>query len=178
MNAPSISNETEHRSKSARRLALVLCGMGAFDTLALVAVAMPHEWLGLLHRWAGLGAIPEGPIVGYLARSASALYALHGAIVVFISFDVARYERLIRFMALAALIHGAVILGIDLVENLPPLWRFAEGPCFSATGAVVLWLLDCMERDRARDGSIATSAGGRQPSPATANRNVDQPQAS
>jgi hypothetical protein len=136
-------------SKSARWLALVLRGMGCLDMLALLAVIMPRVWLDLAHRAAGLGALPEGPIVGYLARSASVLYALHGAIVVFISFDVARYERLIRFMGLAALVHGVIILGIDLAEQMPPLWRFAEGPAFSATGAIVLWLLSRMRRNRA-----------------------------
>ena len=36
--------------------------------------------------------------------------------------------------------HGAVILGIDVAEGMPPLWRFGEGPAFAATGAIVLWL--------------------------------------
>jgi hypothetical protein len=47
---------------------------------------------------------------------------------------------LIRFMALAALVHGAVIMGIDHAENLPALWRYGEGPAFAAAGVLVLWL--------------------------------------
>jgi hypothetical protein len=148
--------DQEQYYPSARRLALVLRVLGGLDMLALLAVVLPRECLDLAHRWAGLGALPEGPIVGYLARSASALYALHGAIVVFISFDVGRYERLIHFMALAALIHGAVILGIDLAEQMPPLWRLGEGPAFSATGAVVLWLLRRMQHE---PGAPAPEAG-------------------
>lgn len=127
-------------TKRHRKLALVLRAIGCLDLLALVAVAMPDHWLETAHRLAGLGTLPAGPIVGYLARSASAMYVLHGAIVVFISFDVVRYERLIRFMALAALVHGAVILGIDLAQPMPILWRYGEGPAFAATGLVVLWL--------------------------------------
>jgi hypothetical protein len=114
--------------------------MGCLDLLAFVAIVMPAEWLDAAHRWAGLGTMPTEPIVGYLARSASAMYALHGAIVVFISFDVVRYERLIRFMAWAALVHGVVMFGIDAAQQMPLYWRIAEGPCFIATGAVVLWL--------------------------------------
>ena len=125
---------------SDRNLALFLRAVGCLDFLALLAVVMPQHWMELAHRWSGLGAIPREPIVGYLARSASALYALHGAMIVFISFDVARYERLIRFLAVAALVHGAVILGIDVAERMPPLWRFGEGPAFAAAGAIVLWL--------------------------------------
>jgi hypothetical protein len=126
-------------SKRERTLALVLRALGCVDLLALVAVAMPEPWLSAAHRVAGLGPLPTGPIVGYLARSASAMYVLHGAIVVFISFDVVRYERLIRFMALAALVHGATMFAIDWAQQLPTFWQVAEGPGFAATGAVVLW---------------------------------------
>jgi hypothetical protein len=79
-------------------------------------------------------------VVEYLARSASALYALHGALVLFLSFDVPRYWRLITFLAVAALVHGAVMTGIDLAAGMPVAWTLGEGPCFAATGAVVLLL--------------------------------------
>src|SRR5262249_25937500 len=101
---------------------------------------MPPHWMDVGHKWLGLGPIPQEPIVGYLARSASALYALHGAMVLFMSFDVERYAPLIRFMGLAALVHGAVILGIDFFEGLPALWRYGEGPAFAAARVAVLWL--------------------------------------
>jgi hypothetical protein len=127
-------------SKSEQHLALLLRAVGCLDLLALIAVVMPHHWMAEAHKFVGLEAIPEGPIVGYLARSASALYALHGAMVLFISFDVARYAPLIGFMAWAALVHGAVIIGIDLAEGLPALWRYGEGPAFAATGVLVMWL--------------------------------------
>ncbi len=127
-------------SKSEQYLAVLLRAVGCLDLLALIAVVMPRHWMEVAHKFVGLGVIPEGPIVGYLARSASALYALHGAIVLFMSFDVAHYARLIRFMAMAAFVHGAIILGIDLAEGLPALWRYGEGPAFAATGVAVLWL--------------------------------------
>jgi hypothetical protein len=127
-------------SNPERKLALFLKAIGCLDMLAIAAVFMPRHAMDLLHAWVGLGAIPREPIVGYLARSGSALYVLHGAIVVFISFDVVRYERLIRMMALAALLHGVVLFGIDVAEGMPPLWRYSEGPAFAATGLLVLWL--------------------------------------
>ena len=129
-----------------QHVALFLRAIGCLDLLALIAVVMPQHWMDVGHKWLGLGPIPREPIVGYLARSASALYALHGAMVLFMSFDVERYERLIRFMAVAALIHGAVILGIDVWEGLPALWRYGEGPAFAAAGLAVLWLLRKRQR--------------------------------
>ena len=101
---------------------------------------MPRQWIAAGHAWAGLGDLPPGPIVGYLARSASALYALHGALIVVMSFDVTRYARLITFLAAAAVVHGGVMLAIDLTEGMPLWWTLFEGPAFAATGAVVLIL--------------------------------------
>jgi hypothetical protein len=123
-----------------RYLVLALRLFGIIDLIALIAVVMPEHWLEQGHSWAGLGRLPEGPIVGYLARSASALYALLGAVMVFISFDVARYWRLITFLAVAALVHGMVIAGIDIATGMPRLWTLLEGPRFAAIGVIVLIL--------------------------------------
>lgn len=95
---------------------------------------------------AGLGEFPEAPIATYLARSTSALYVLHGAMIILISFDVERYWGLIRFLALAAIVHGAALLAIDMSLDLPGWWQLSEGPAFAATGAVVLWLQHRDER--------------------------------
>ncbi len=123
-----------------RDLAIVLRVFGTVDMLALAAVVMPGGAMAVGHTWAGLGDMPQAPIVGYLARSASALYALHGALVLFISFDVARYWRLITFLAIAALVQGVVMLGINFSVGMPPWWTLVEAPGFAATGAIVLVL--------------------------------------
>jgi len=112
--------------------------LGGLDVLAFLAVLMPLEWLAKVHAWLGLGELPREPIVGYLTRSASALYALHGAMILFLSFDTRRYAALITFLAVAALIHGTVMLGIDLAVGMPRWWTLFEGPAFAATGAIVL----------------------------------------
>jgi hypothetical protein len=127
-------------SKPSSALAVVLRLFGAIDLLAVIAVVMPRRWIEAGHAWAGLGELPPGPLVGYLARSSSALYALHGALILVISFDVARYARLITFLAVAALVHGGVMLAIDLAEGMSFWWTLLEGPVFAATGAVVLAL--------------------------------------
>jgi hypothetical protein len=107
-------------------LALLLRLIGLAELCALAAVLAPARWLAAVHAWLGLGTMPWTPVVGYLARSDSALYALHGAMLVFISFDVERYQRLIRFLAMCALVYGVILLGIDLVEGLPLWWVLSE----------------------------------------------------
>jgi hypothetical protein len=127
-------------TKNQTGLVFILRVFGVMDLLALLAVFLPLEGMARTHAWLGLGELPREPIVGYLTRSASALYALHGAMILFISFDVSRYARLITFLAVAALVHGAIMFVIDLVVGMPVFWTLLEGPAFAATGAVVLWM--------------------------------------
>lgn len=126
--------------RGPRAVALLLRCLGLLDLLALMAVAMPRRWLALGNDWTGLDPLPDTPLVGYLVRSASALYALHGATLFYLSFEVVRYWKLIRFLALAALVHGTLLVGIGAAEGMPLWWRCLEGPCLAATGALVLAL--------------------------------------
>lgn len=132
---------TAGAAKPDRAVALVLRVLGGLDVLALVAVVMPRAWMAAAAELAGVGPLPAEPLVGYLARSASAVYVLHGLTVLFVSFDVPRYRPLIRLLAWVAVAHGAVVLAVDLAEGMPAWWTAVEGPTFSATGVLVLALL-------------------------------------
>jgi hypothetical protein len=123
-----------------RRLALILRILGALDLFALVAALAPRPWIVFAHECCGMGSLPDGPVVGYLFRSASLLYAMHGAMLLLVAGDVVRYWPLIRFLAVLAVVHGIILIGIDAAELLPGWWRWAEGPGFAATGIIVLWL--------------------------------------
>jgi hypothetical protein len=135
---PQAGDSDSQRYRAAR---LALMGLGILDSLAFLAVIAPTSTIASIHKLCGLGELPEGPIVGYLARSGSLLYALHGAIILFISFDPGRYLPLIRFMGWAAVLHGMGMFAIDYAEGMPLWWRLFEGPGFSATGAIVLLAL-------------------------------------
>ena len=113
---------------------------GAVMLTALGAVVMPFEWMNVIHRQAGLGDLPHVPIVGYLTRSISALYALHGALLVFLAGDVQRYLPVVRFLAVAGAVFGAVMLGIDFSAGMPLPWAVAEGPYVVLLSVVILWL--------------------------------------
>jgi len=119
-------------------LVWLLRSCGAIDLLAAVAVVMPRAWMQLGCEWTGLEPFPEQPLAGYLARSASALYALHGVLVLAMSCDVLHYWKLLRLLAFVAVGHGLLMVGIDLAEEMPLWWTLVEGPTFSVTGLLVL----------------------------------------
>ncbi len=141
MNLP-VDVHTPNRDSPRSELALIwgLRILGFVDMLALIAVMMPLEWMSQINDLCGLETFPESRIVSYLARTTSALYALHGALVVFISFDVVRYRPLITFLGIVAIIHGAILLGIDVAVGMPFFWTMLEAPAFTATGFAVLWV--------------------------------------
>lgn len=93
-----------------------------------------------VHGWLDLGDLPGLPIVGYLTRSLAALYALRGALVLFISFDVSRYAPLITFMAVTTIVFGLALVAIDVAAGMPWFWLLAEGPVIAAIWAAILWL--------------------------------------
>ncbi len=113
--------------------------MGALDLLSLLAVVMPREWHDRAHTLAGLGALPESPIVIYLARSASALYAVYGALLLFLASDVIRHRPVIRFLAWAAQVHALILVGIDWSAGLPVWWLLAEGLGYAGWAGLALW---------------------------------------
>ncbi len=125
-------------AKGKSFLVLFLRILGIVDLLAVAAIFLPLKWMAKAHAWLGLGEMPQQPIIDYLTRSASALYALHGAMILFISTDVQRYAPLIKFLAVAALIHGIALYLIDTIAGMPGFWIVFEGPIIAAAGVVVL----------------------------------------
>src|SRR5947209_5572660 len=87
-----------------------LLGIGSL--FALVPVVMPVSWMAATHRWLGLGEMPTGPIVEYLARSLSAFYALVGALCLVMASDLDRYRPLVRFFGVCLALLGIVFTGV------------------------------------------------------------------
>jgi hypothetical protein len=53
---------------------------------------------------------------------------------------VRRYLPVVRFLAVAGAVFGAMMLGIDFSVGMPPPWAIAEGPYVVLLSAVILWL--------------------------------------
>ena len=107
---------------------------------ALIPSVMPFAWMKDIHRQLGMGELPEGPIMGYLTRSLSAMYALHGAIVWFVSGDVRRYLPVVKCLAVLAILFGVGVFVLDVMVGMPPAWTASEGPFVVVLGGVLFRL--------------------------------------
>jgi hypothetical protein len=115
--------------------------IGGVELLAIPFLLFPFPWMNAVHdRALGLGPLPNAPIVEYMARCLSALYAVHGSVVFWISFDVSRYRPLIRFLGGLHLALGLTVLSIDFTSGLPLWWVFGEGPGIAVGGVLLLVL--------------------------------------
>jgi len=128
-------------------LVVLLRMTGLLLLLAVGAAVMPFAWMAATHRWLGLGELPDGPTIGYLTRSLSALYALHGALLLYVSLDVLRYLPLIRCLAVLGIAFGAGMIVLDSAVGLPYWWIVGEGPPIVVLSVALLWLAARADRE-------------------------------
>jgi hypothetical protein len=128
-------------SSAERRLAILLRIGGAVMLCAALAIVLPTRWMVQIHAWLGMGQLPSAGILEYLTRSASALYALHGGLLLVLAQDVRRYARVISFLGVANIALGGVLLAVDLYAGMPWYWTAGEGPCVAAIGILLLVLV-------------------------------------
>ncbi len=129
-----------------RFLRLFLRIIGTASLLAVVGVVMPYAWMDAIHEWLGMGQLPGDPIVGYLARSTSAFYALLGGLLWVVSSDPQRHRPAVEYLGAAITVFGGALLAIDLLEGMPGFWSLCEGPVDMVLGVVILGLSHSAER--------------------------------
>lgn len=117
---------------------LRICGIILLT--ALMPVVMPFSWMQVIHRYLGMGELPTGPIMGYLTRSLSLFYALHGSLIIFVSMDIRRYLPFVKFLAVVSILFGASMAVLDSAVGMPLKWALCEGPLVILLGGVILWL--------------------------------------
>ena len=139
-------------TRADKAVVLLLRILGVGGLLALVPVFMPFAWMAAAHRWLGLGEMPAALVVEYLARSASALYALFGALFLVVASDLDRYRPLVRFLGVAFTLLVPVFLFIDLAAGMPWWWTAAEGPPGLVVGPWVNFLARHGRPDGGRPG--------------------------
>lgn len=127
--------------RTARWLACVMWFECVALTAALVAVVLPWEAMDAVHSEMGLGRMPKSPIVDYLARSLSLVYASMAPLCGFLARDVRRYPEIIALQATVKLVGGFGLLMLDLALGMPLFWTVCEGPLIMALSVAVLLLV-------------------------------------
>ena len=123
-----------------RALAVLLRINGVFTGLAVAAVFMPVEAMHWLHHRLNMGPAPGTPVFEYMARTLSALYAIHGGLCFVLATDVRRFGPVITYAAWAQLVFAAVVLWVDYKVGLPRLWVAVEAPAILLMGGLTLYL--------------------------------------
>jgi hypothetical protein len=125
---------------SEQILKLILRLVGSWSLFALIFVVEPYAWMDSIHSALGMGRLPDESVVGYLARSTSAFYALLGGLFWVVSFDLRRHHQVVIYLGAAVSVFGVMLLAIDWWEGMPPLWTVWEGPFVIAFGFSILFL--------------------------------------
>jgi hypothetical protein len=120
--------------------------IGGVELLAIPFILIPVGWMDAVHARLLGHPLPAGPIVEYMARSLSVMYAIHGAVVFRVSFDVVRFRPLIAFLGGLHVFIGLAVLGTDVSAGLPVWWVAGEGPGIAAGGVLVLVLAKAGDR--------------------------------
>ena len=128
-------------------LVVVLRVTGVLLLTALFPAAMPFSWMEATHAWLGLGELPAEPIVGYLARSCSLLYAFHGALLFYFSMDLERFLPAVRFLAAVSVPFAASLFWLDMAVGMPTYWIIFEGPPLVVIALALYWLAGKARRE-------------------------------
>jgi hypothetical protein len=128
---------------------------------ALTGAFMPRPWMAQLHEMLDLGPFPAQPIVVYLARSTSGLYAFMGGLLWLLARDVRRNHLLINYVGVMGLIASAGLFVTDIRIHMPLYWILVEGPVvaiLSGSLLVLSHLARKAERQPARPDPVEADA--------------------
>lgn len=151
------SGERDPAMSAERRLKLLLRVLGGVTVTAIVPALMPLSWMDAVHRRLGMGPLPPGPIVEYLARSLSALYAVLGGLVLLISAAPRRHAVIVTYVGVVCVLAGPAAVVLGIAAGLPAWWTAAEGPVLLPVGVAIL-LLQARGRRRRPDPETAPPA--------------------
>jgi len=113
---------------AAKVLSWLLILMGGLALLAIVPMVMPVGWMEAVNDSMGLGPFHRSPLMGYLTRSLSAVYALFGALTLYLGLNARRYLPLIVVVGWLTVAFGVALTGIDFAVGMPASWSWGEGP--------------------------------------------------
>ena len=122
---------------------------GSYLLLAIVPVFFPVTLMNTIHDWLGLGELPQKPIVIYLARSTSILYAMHGAVMVFTGLRIERLWPTVWLLGVLHVVLGTALICVDINAGMPVYWIVGEGGPIAGLG---FFILHCWRRGEKSQG--------------------------
>ncbi|MCP4200612.1 MAG: hypothetical protein GY769_01600 [bacterium] len=127
-------------SKAEATLTWLLRCLGGLTLLALVPMVMPTDWMAVVNDRLGLEPLPRSPLTEYLTRSLCAIYALVGALTLYVARDVRRYAGFVAFAGRLTVLLGVFLSLLGPWAGLPAVWVWWEGPPTIAVGVWMYWL--------------------------------------
>ncbi len=146
-------------TRAERWLALMLRATGVVLMLAAPSVVAPRAWHAAGHRALGFGPYPDGPVIDYLVRSISLMYAVSGVFCWMAAGRLRTSRWVIRFLGVFSVGFGSAMLAIDAAVGLPWPWTAAEGPGAIGLGVVLLALLRHVPEATRRSAEPERAAG-------------------
>jgi hypothetical protein len=142
-------------SRTERGLALFLRAEAVVLLFALPAVVMPTAWMELVHQHLGMGDLPRSPLVEYLTRSLSLLYAAWAPLLFVLAADLRRYLPVVWVLSWLRIAFGLGLLAVDWSARLPWGWMAMEGPVVIGLALIGLVLVWRVEREAQGDPLFA-----------------------
>lgn len=110
--------------------------VGVVQCAAIIAVFMPHTWMDLCGRWMGVDSLPGGSLPGYLARLSSAMYVIHGAMLIITAWNLPLVLPIVVPFARLTIALGGIMLWIDMTEGMPIVWTLFETIALMSSGGL------------------------------------------
>ncbi len=126
--------------KAERILKWLLVILGGMAATAVVPLVMPFAWMQRVNDALGLAPLADTPLIQYLTRSLSGVYALFGVLTIYIGLDVRRYRRLIVVIGWLTCLLGVALTVVDFAVGMPPSWSWGEGPPTVLVAGAMIWL--------------------------------------
>ena len=124
-----------------RTVRLILRAAGCLNLTALVSAFGPDALLAWGHETLLNGPFPDEPVAEYLARSASLLYAFHGALLIYAAGEPVKFAGWLKLYGALMAAAGPAFLIVDLLAGMPAWWAWGEGGTLLAGGLLVLGLM-------------------------------------
>lgn len=110
--------------------------VGVVQSAAVIAVFMPHSWMDLCSRLMGVDSLPTGSLPNYLARLSSAMYVVHGTMLIITAWNLPLVLPIVIPFARLTIVLGGIMLWIDIAERMPIVWTLFETIALVVSGGL------------------------------------------